>query len=98
MQTLVFENSFPSNHCFSKTKDSEATASFTSEDRPRPTKRKSGGAGGYRYCVLGCYSNEKKQKGLSFHVFPAGKSKEKDCYVEGGTLCIKKRFCANIRP
>ena len=73
-----FENSCPGNHCFIKTKDSEAAASFTSEgSRPRHTKRKSGGAGGYTCCVLGCYNNSKKQKGLSFHVFPAGKSKEK---------------------
>ena len=73
-----FENSCPGNHCFIKTKDSEAAASFTSEgSRPRHTKRKSGGAGGYTCCVPGCYNNSKKQKGLSFHVFPAGKSKEK---------------------
>ena len=42
-----FENSCPGNHCFIKTKDSEAAASFTSEgSRPRHTKRKSGGADG----------------------------------------------------
>ena len=90
-----FEHSCPGNHCFIKTNDSEAAASFTSEgSRPRHTKRKSGGAGGYTCCVPGCYNNSKKQKGLSFHVFPAGKSKEKDCYAKGGyTLYQEKILC-----
>ena len=78
-----FENSCPGNHCFSKTKDSEATASFTSEDsRPRSMKRKPGGAGGYTCCVSGCYNNSKKLNCLSFRVFPGARVQKKACYVK----------------
>ena len=89
-----FKSSCPGIHCFSKTKERAATAAFTSEDRPRPTKRQSGGAGGYTCCVPGCYNDSKKQKGLSFMYFQLARAKKNDCYAKGGyTLYQKKILC-----
>ena len=36
----------------------------------------------------GCYNNSKKQKGLSLHVFPAGKSKEKRLVRKRWIHCV----------
>ena len=78
--TFIFENSCPGNHCFSKTRESKATASFTSEDsRPRPSKGKSGGAGGYTCCAPGCYNNSNRQKVCLFTYFQLARAKKKDC-------------------
>ena len=45
--------------------------------RPRK-ERRSGGQGGYTYCVPGCYNNSKRDNHLSFYNFPDGKSSEKE--------------------
>ena len=72
------ENSCPGENCLSKTEGNGAKTSLIyKECMPRPTKSRSGGVGGYTCCVPGCYNNSKKQRNVSFHTFPNGKSSEK---------------------
>ena len=72
------ENLCPGENCLSKTEGNGAKTSLIYKDcMPRPTKSRSGGVGGYTCCVPGCYNNSKKQRNVSFHTFPNGKSNEK---------------------